>query len=197
VPGNSSGSDAKSLFDALSSSDTNGDGVLSADEIATSAASGVMSDDFGSIDSDGDGELNETEVGSFESAVNEVLGAMGSAATIGQMVDAASQSSMDQVQGHHHHHGPPSDASFGMDEATATVVADALTSVLNAADANKDSTLSGGELTSYLANASSSDARSNSLAESIVKAMANQSAKASNQEVLAQQYTNILQTLSA
>jgi len=63
------GAEAQSLFAALAENDdADGDGLLSAGEIAASPVADMLSGQFSEIDSDGDGLLSEEEVTSAEQA---------------------------------------------------------------------------------------------------------------------------------
>jgi Ca2+-binding EF-hand superfamily protein len=199
------GSDAQSLFEALASSDTDGSGTLSTSEIDESAASTLLSDAFGLVDADGNGQLDAAEVGSYETAVNAVLQAAGSAIDIAGLMagmsasDDAATSGPGGAGGPQPHGPPPSRSAggVGMDETTATSVAEALTAVLEAMDEDADGSLSGSDLASGLAKMAADDSatQTGSLAETIVKAMAAQVENSTDTDALAQRYSQILQAL--
>ena len=215
APSGGSGVAARSLFDLLSAEDTDGTGNLSPDEIAQTPAAGLMSDVFGLIDRDGDGALNAGEVGEYESAVNEVLTAAGSPAGIAQLLAGSGEGDRDEPHGghgradradgdhRHRHQGHQGHDRIGprMDEATATVVADALTGVLDAMDADSDGTLTSAELTAASAPADGSDgipdtgATATSLSASIFQALTSQIGASDDTTALAHQYTRLLQAL--
>jgi Ca2+-binding EF-hand superfamily protein len=209
-PGSGMGSDAQSLFEALASSDTDGSGTLSTSEIDESAASTLLSDAFGLVDADGNGQLDAAEVGSYETAVNAVLQAAGSAVDIAGLMAGMSASDDAATSGPGGAggpppHGPPPDGpppsrsagGVGMDETTATSVAEALTAVLEAMDEDADGSLSGSDLASGLAKMAADDSatQTGSLAETIVKAMASQVENSTDTDALAQRYSQILQAL--
>lgn len=204
-PGSGMGSDAQSLFEALASSDTDGSGTLSTSEIDESAASTLLSDAFGLVDADGNGQLDAAEVGSYETAVNAVLQAAGSAVDIAGLMagmsasDDAATSGPGGAGGPQPHGPPPSRSAggVGMDETTATSVAEALTAVLEAMDEDADGSLSGSDLASGLAKMAADDSatQTGSLAETIVKAMAAQVENSTDTDALAQRYSQILQAL--
>ena len=69
---------AESLFSALvANDDADGDGLISADELAASPVGDLLSAQFDSIDTDGDGLISETELNAAEaSSRSESAGAM-------------------------------------------------------------------------------------------------------------------------
>jgi hypothetical protein len=202
--------DAKSLFDLLSTADADGTGTLSPDELAQTPAAGLMSDVFGLIDGDGDGALNADEVGTYESAVDEVLTAAGSPAGIAQILAGSGDAEGPRGDhgradgadgGHRHGHHGHDCAGPRMDEATAAVVADALTGVLGALDADGDGTLTTEELTAAATLPDSGDgstdagATATSLSASIFQALTSRIGASDDTPAPAHQYTHALQVL--
>ena len=202
--------DAKSLFDLLSAADSDGTGTLSPDEIARTPAAGLMSDVFGLIDADGDGALNADEVRTYESAVDEVLTAAGSPAGIAQIL--AESGDADGPRGDHgradgpdgrHRYGHHGHGRSGpqVHEATAAVVADALTGVLDAVDADGDGTLTSEELTAAASAPRGEDSTTDagttatSLSASIFQALTSQIGTSDDTTALAHRYTHVLQVL--
>ena len=62
-PTNGSGTDAKSLFEALlANGDADGDGQISVDEAADSPAADLLAQAVGTIDTDSDGQLTKNEM---------------------------------------------------------------------------------------------------------------------------------------
>ena len=66
-PGQTTGADARSLFQALAEKDdADGDGLLSQSEIDASPVANLLSPQFSTLDADGDGLLSQSEVGAVE-----------------------------------------------------------------------------------------------------------------------------------
>lgn len=69
-PGQTTGADARSLFQALvEKDDADGDGLLSQSEIDASPVSSLLSPQFTALDADGNGLLSAPEVGAAEAAL--------------------------------------------------------------------------------------------------------------------------------
>lgn len=74
----SGGAEPQSLFEALAANDdADGDGLLSAEEIANSPVADLLSSQFSDIDSDGDGLLSEDEITIAEQSSRSGASGMG------------------------------------------------------------------------------------------------------------------------